>query len=208
MPPVLIELQYLPPLSAVALMERSGTVLLERFEHYRKGSYRNRCIIYGANGPVALSIPLEQGKHQQLPVTEVRISYQLPWHRLHWQAIRSAYGKAPYFEHYAPELEAIFADPGPLLWDFNLRLLRWALAKTAPEVALNFTDTFNPSSGPEVLDLRHRILPKTRGEEHFGLKFPTYWQSFAEKHGFQPDLSVLDVVMNCGPSNTSLKFEV
>lgn len=198
MPPVLIELQYLPPVSAFALMVCSGTVYLERSEHYRKGSYRNRCIIYGANGPVALSIPLEQGKHQQLPVPEVRISYHRPWHRLHWQAIRSAYGKAPYFEHYAPELEAIYADPGPLLWDFNLRLLRWAMAKTAPEVEIRFTETYYTIPGPDVLDLRHCILPKTKGKVQFGLTFPPYWQPFAEKHGFQPDLSVLDVLMNCG----------
>ena len=38
-----------------------GRVWVEGFDHYAKQTYRNRCVIAAADGPLALTIPTEKG---------------------------------------------------------------------------------------------------------------------------------------------------
>ena len=98
---ILLEIQYLPSLQYVSKLLQCPKIYLEQHENYSKGSYRNRCHIAGAQGLQRLSIPLEGGKHQQQPIREVRISNDESWQSQHWTSIKSAYGKSPFFEHYA-----------------------------------------------------------------------------------------------------------
>ena len=88
-------LYYLPPVSWCAAAWNSEAIVVEACENYQKGSLRNRCFIAGPNGVQRLSIPLEKGKHRQMPIRDVRIAYDEPWQRQHWRSISTAYGNAP-----------------------------------------------------------------------------------------------------------------
>jgi len=96
----LFPIAYLPPVSYVALCCRSGTILLEKHEHYVKQSLRNRALIYGANGILPLIIPVRHDGLATLPVHEVRIDYSTPWQKIHWRSITSAYRNSAFFEYY------------------------------------------------------------------------------------------------------------
>ena len=197
----LIELFYWPPVSWLTLARRSDVLWLEACENFQKGSYRNRCHIAGPNGVQRLSIPLQKGKHQQTPIREVRIAYDEPWQRNHWRSIRTAYGNAPFFEHYADEVAPFFEKNYPFLFDLNLEIVHFLFKKLDWKGHLRPTETYRAPSQPPapetLLDARDLIRPdKPTIAEWFA---PTpYPQVFTERHGFLPDLSALDMLFCCG----------
>ena len=76
-------------------------VLIEVQESFVKQTYRNRCLIHDAQGhEVILTVPVLKVEHKQL-TRDVQISYQQHWQHQHWMALRSAYGKSPYWDYYA-----------------------------------------------------------------------------------------------------------
>ncbi len=199
---LLIESQYLPPVAYFQLMAQSDTTIVEGAEHYSKGSYRNRCHIAGANGILRLSIPLESGKHQQKPIQEVRVSYQEPWHKQHWQSIQSAYGQSPYFDFYGEELKDILFEKKEKLFELNQALLAWAceaLQFEAPTISTVFEK--NPE-GKE--DYRNKVHPKKDSP----VQLLPYTQIFEERHGFLENLSIVDLIFCKGPEASSVLLAV
>lgn len=105
---LILEAQYFPPLDYFSKIILFNNISIEAHEHYQKGSYRNRCHIATSQGVHPLSVPLKKGKNAQMPIKEVQIAYDVNWQRLHWQSLKTAYGSAPFWEHYAPVLEPFF----------------------------------------------------------------------------------------------------
>ncbi len=192
----ILPVHYLPCISWFGVLSTYPAVALEHHEHYQKGSYRNRCHIAGPQGMQRLSVPLIKGKHQQQRITEVRISYEMAWYAQHWHAIRTAYGSAPYFIHYADAVHDLLYSRPQKLFDLNLAIVQWLhttiglsaeiLLTTAygkgpmGETAINLTDIWKPGH-PESVS--------------------RYRQVFGDRHGFLPDLSILDLLMNLGPES-------
>ena len=181
---------YFPPAAWFLAARRRGSWHWEAHENYQKGGWRNRCRIAAANGPLLLSVPLAGGKHARQPVGEVRISHRTDWQRQHAQTIRSAYGRAPYFEHYGPDLLETLLTPQPrLLWELNLRLTRHLLRALGWPLDVSPTEEFlggDAGSGPS---------PEGIGP---------YPQVFSERHGFLDGLSVLDALFCLGPEFATL----
>ena len=196
---MLVELHYLPCIQYMSKLVSFPEVCIERQENYQKGSFRNRCTIAYPNGPLTLSIPLKKGKNEQLSITKTAIANGQPWQKKHWAAIRSAYGKSPFFEHYADDLEVIFKTKFDFLFDFNLVLLEKIMDLLQISTKLSFTASYDISV-QSSLDLREKINPKAHKlspDPAFNPK--RYPQVFEEKTGFLPNLSVLDLLFCCGP---------
>jgi hypothetical protein len=172
-------------------------VVIEARENYQKGSYRNRMHIIGANGPEMLSIPLRSGKHQQKPIREVEIAYDEPWDVTHWRAIKTAYGSAPYYEHYADQLESLIMSKPGYLFDFNLQVLDWLLSAIGLK-SYELTDRFEKVP-VDKLDLRNTIRPKSPPDDN-NFRAVEYFQVFDDRHAFEPNLSILDLLFALGPA--------
>jgi hypothetical protein len=188
-----------------------SVIYIEACENYQKQSYRNRCQFYAADGKQSLSFPIihAEGTHKHL-ISEVRIDYSTPWVMQHKRAIISAYRTSAYFEYYQDELFAILDSKPEKLIDLNTRLLEFFLEKTGIKAEIRMTQTYSPEaratdcSGEEVIctDFRESIHPKRPNDilERMKLKKP-YFQVFSEKHGFIPDLSIMDLLFNEGPDS-------
>jgi len=181
---------------------------MEQCEHYRKGSYRNRTYIAGANGPLRLTIPLRKGKNEQQPIDGVQIAYEQSWQQQHWGSIQSAYGNAPFFPFYADELAPLFEEPIDLLVRWNRLLLTTILDCLGLDSTLPETRTWEEQLSAGTDDWRNAIHPK----EHRGRPDPkwqpnAYPQVFLEKHGFLPNLSILDLLFCAGPESVSILEE-
>ncbi len=197
-PPILLDLHYLPSTSWFSLLAQATSIYLEQHENYIKGSFRNRCHIAAVNGPHRLSIPLDKGKHQKMPIRQVRIAYQEPWQAQHWQAIRSAYGNSPFFEHYADYLRPFFKEKKyALLWDFNFDLMNTLIKLTHINTPIILTEEWQAEPTGNILDMRGKISPKMQGT-HF--HFKKYPQVFEDRLGFLENMSILDLLFCMGPS--------
>src|SRR5260221_4908568 len=126
---VIAELQYFPPISFVSTLFKESYVYLDLYETYRKMSFRNRCLIAGAEGIISLSIPLKEGRSQLLPLREVRISETEQWQTSHFKSICSAYNRSPFFEYYADELKTMYSKQVSSLAEWNLSCLDWLQKK-------------------------------------------------------------------------------
>ncbi len=201
--PVLIELPYWPPVSWLATVAPCKTVCLEAAEHYQKGSYRNRCQLAGPNGLQRLSIPLAKGKHQQTPIREVRVANDEAWQQQHWRSIATAYGNAPFFEHYADPIRQFYRQKPLFLFDFNLQLLEWLLEKIGWEKRLVLQTEFLLPAPAGFDDRRNAIRPGNPAPPDRFAAAP-YPQVFLERHGFLPDLSALDLLFCCGKNSGAI----
>lgn len=200
---LLLELHYLPCVQYFSKLAHYPVVYLEHKENYQKGSYRNRCYIAGANGMLRLSVPLQQGKNEQQAIREVAIAYKEPWQAQHWGSIRSAYGNAPFFEYYAAYLQPHFEQKPALLFDFSLGLLRSIIGLLQLDCEIRLTEDFHKDAPDGMADLRNAIHPKRHrqmSDPHF--EAVPYPQVFLEKHGFLPNLSILDLLFCSGPQAT------
>jgi hypothetical protein len=175
-------------------------IYIEACENYQKQSYRNRCHFYAADGIQSLSFPiLHEGNTHKRPISEVRIDYSKPWVMQHKRAIVSAYRTSAYFEYYQDELFAILDSKPEKLIDLNTRLLEFFLEKTGIKAEVHMTESYG-QDGCE--DLREAIHPKRQDTILQKLKLEKpYFQVFAEKHGFIPNLSIMDLLFNEGPDS-------
>lgn len=206
---ILIELQYLPPIQYFVKLYQFDNLQLEAKENYAKGTYRNRCHIAGANGLQRLSIPLQKGKNRQQSIQEVQISHNQNWVGEHWHSIKSAYGNSPFFEYYADEFLPFYKMKYELLWNWNRDLLNKMIELLQIDCKITESTAFiKPEAQiatPLILDFRNSIQPKiSRHKEDDAFKKVSYGQVFIEKHGFLPNLSILDLLFCQGPNASEI----
>ena len=226
--PKLFTTAYLPPVSYLAaiaeemegLSNRSdginslelipSVIYIEACENYQKQSYRNRCRVYASDGVQDLNIPIiHEGGTHKLPISELRIDWSKPWFQQHERAIVSAYRTSAYFEYYMDEFFDIYRKQPERLIDLNTSLLHFILEKTGIAAEVRFTEDFNryaivTAEGHQTTctDLRETIHPKRPDTILKDLKLERpYFQVFAHKHGFQSNLSAIDLLFNEGPDS-------
>lgn len=201
---------YFGPVQWYQKLYRYSHVLIEQYETFPKQTYRNRCLIATTNGVQALTVPVhhasEPSSLHPSPVTlHQKISDHGNWRHLHWQALQSAYGESPFFEYYEDDLRPFFTERNwEYLIDYNDAICRkmCELLDIHPNISL--TKAYTPSAIHLPLstsnDFREAINPKHPIEDAEFTPRP-YYQVYQKKHGFLPNLSILDLLLNMGPES-------
>jgi hypothetical protein len=189
-------------------------VYIEQHEHYLKQSYRNRCEILTANGRLTLVIPVERSNGKKMFIRDVQISYAQPWQNSHWRALTVAYNSSPFFEYYCDDLKPFFERNEIFLFDFNTKLTNKILELMGINTPIFFTDEYKNFDDDFAFDHRQNINPKARFYADDKTVSPQkYYQVFAQKFGFVPNLSIVDLLFNEGPNakdelGKSIKYKV
>lgn len=186
---------YLAPVEYYTALVKADTILLEHCDNYVKQTYRNRCHIAAANGPMVLSIPVEKGNSAKQLTRDVRISEHTGWQMNHWRSIESAYNSTPFFEYYKDELIPFYEKKWDFLWDLNQEIQVKILELLDLQPNIKLTSEYQSTYDGTALDLRESIHPKR--ENGSGL-FKPYYQVFDQRFGFQPNLSIIDLLFNMG----------
>ena len=217
---MLLSVAFCPPVSWFAAAARDFTlspdrvipsvVHLEACEHFQKQSYRNRCRILTANGVENLQVPVVHGDNlYHTCIRDVRVDYSVPWITRMERAVSSAYESSAYFYHYRDDFFSLLESMPRTLWELDLSLIGFFLAKTGLAVDFRPTGSFEKpkrcdaaAAGWPGDDLRETIHPKRPNTllRALDLEKP-YFQVFAGKYGFQSDLSVMDLLFNEGPDS-------
>lgn len=183
--------------------------------------FENRNRILGPTGEQWLTVPVHRDRH--LPLSQVRVVKGDPWRRKHWRSIELAYYKAKFWNEYAPTFECFYTRDWDLLVDLTHEMLAWFLDRLGVAVPIVRASSIGCEGAKSalVLDMCKRLGAteyifgalgkdyadvaafkaagiKVRFQEY---KHPTYPQM---RRGFVPNLSVLDLMMNCGPKSLEI----
>ena len=194
---------WFAPIPYYIALNRYKTRCIDGAEHFVKQSYRNRCVIATANGPMSLSLPIESGRSPRMPIQDVRVSDHGNWQSLHWNSLLSAYRSSPFFEYYADDIRPFFDEKKPFLFDYNERIRRCICALIPLDASAMITDRYRSTDQvPEdSVDFRSRLNEKVLPTTQLQLTSKPYYQVFEGKFGFTPDLSILDLLFNMGPES-------
>jgi WbqC-like protein len=212
---------YLPWLGYFAKMAAADGFVLHDESRYERRGMLNRNKILTAQGPLMLTVPLA---HDDLRAERLLCNIRVVddgWRRRHWKAIQLAYRRAPHFELHAGFLEAYygreyathaelcepFVDyataalglPPKLGKTSEMRLPPFDRNSIIPILCERFgAETF--IAGAKVGDYLRWDVVRARGIDvrAFDYDHPAYRQMFSP---FVPRLSVLDLLMNCGPES-------
>ena len=202
----LLQTTYFGPVQWYQKLKRYDHCVIEQYDSYQKQTYRNRCVIATANGLQALTVPVD---HSPLTIDHVhckdlRISDHNQWRRVHWNALQSAYSESPFFEYYADDIRPFFEQKYEFLIDFNEAIRQKMCELLDIETSVSYSSGFMVHGswfmvqGSGFRDFREVIHAKhPQDDPEFQPR--SYWQVFQHRYGFQPNLSILDLLFCMGP---------
>ena len=191
---------YFPTIASFSLLVTTPCVL-EVSDNYQKQTYRNRTYIYGANGKQILTVPILHtgGETGRQLYKDVRVDNQVAWQKLHWKTLQTAYRTSPFFEYYEDKIAPIFIQKHTFLLDLNIRTIEVVLDCLHKEITWEKTTTYEPTY-EGLSDCRYL----TNAKEAYQVDQAPYYQIFSDKHGFIPNLSILDLLFHEGNQTISL----
>ena len=192
---VLIHPTYFPNIAHFVAMVKAEEVVFETDDNFLKQTYRNRTYIYGANGKLAINIPVIHTQKNRQKYRDVKIFNEENWQVQHWKSLLSAYRSSPFFEYYIDELQPLFEKKVDFILDFNLACLEVICDCLALELNTSKTETYQIEFTDKT-DFRFLVNAKKEQAHHFD----SYTQVFHDKHGFIENLSILDLLFNEGPN--------
>ena len=179
---------YLPPISWFVNLLADEPILIEQHENFQKQTFRNRCTIDSPNGPLHLTIPIDRSTFTggKCPMKDVRISAHSDWQRQHWYALETSYFNTPFFEYLQDDFRPIFEQRWTFLIDFNEALVHQCCQLLDIQPGIHRTEAYTG------ITPCNEFIPRP------------YYQVFCHKHGFLPDLSIIDILFNMGKESILL----
>ena len=161
-------------------------------------------VIATTNGPLSLTIPTNHDT--SMAMKDIRISDHANWRHVHWNALASAYGESPFFEYYQDDIRPFYEKKYEFLFDFNMEIMYKMIELLDIRPQISITYGYYPKGsdldkiqgeGEQIVDFRDAIRPKKPlPDSEFTPK--RYYQVYEQKHGFLPNMSILDLLFNEG----------
>lgn len=198
---VLLSSTYFGPIQWYQKLNRFDKILIEQHDSFVKQTWRNRCIIATANGRQQLSVPTSAAPSDIAGSPNATlVSDHGNWQHVHWNALKSAYGESPFFEYYADDIQPFFEKEQGNLYQYNMRICHTICQLLDIEPDISLTDHYisrEEVADMGITDLRDVIRPKhPLPDPDFEPR--RYYQVYGQRHGFLPNLSILDLLFNMG----------
>lgn len=189
---ILLHPTYFPSISHFVAMIQADAITFEVEDNFQKQTNRNRMYIASANGLQMLNIPIKHTKNTHKKYKDIRIEHTSSWQKQHFKSLEAAYRTSPFFEYFEDDIYPIFEGKFEFLMDLNFKTHEILTDCLGIELAYNKTTSFIVEDS-QLSDLRHLANGKKDRQN-----FVPYTQVFSNKHEFQGNLSILDLLFNEG----------
>jgi hypothetical protein len=225
----LLSTTYFGPVQWYQKLYRSEEVVIEQWESFQKQTYRNRCLIATTQGIQALTVPIERGTSpliKDIRISDHGNWRHLHWNAIISAYGESPFFEyyqddiRPFFEkkwEFLLDFNEAIREKMCELLDiqpkvnyssefkvYSLEFKDYSLEFKVDSLEMNTqlaeksTINYKQSTINKEIDFREGIRPKhPQPDPDFEAK--PYYQVYQQKHGFLPNLSVLDLLMNMGP---------
>lgn len=200
--------EFFPRLPYAALLLAADRFVLADTFPFSRQSGQNRARIRTAQGPRWMTVPRRHGGLGQ-PLTDVAVVDD-GWRRRHLATLRAAYGMAPFYDHVAPELADLLGRPATSLADLAADTVAWTARwlRAPAEIVRASALPGAPDALAAALGEADALLtlPESADGDRQQVGVPVRVLRFHEAErrqafpGFEPGLSVLDLVFNYGPA--------
>jgi hypothetical protein len=214
--------QYLPWLGYFDKLDRCDVFCLLDTVQYKKNEFQNRNRVKTADGWQWLTVPVTYRFPQR--INEVGINQTVYWQRKHLQALKSNYGKSAFFDTYYESFEKLYQESYEMIVDINVASIELLMKLLGLQRKLVLASSLK--IGTEDPTLRLVEICSVLGGEYYlsgrdGAKYmdvemfqnhnvevlyqnfehPQYPQCFGP---FEPNMSVVDLLFNCGPESLTI----
>ncbi len=188
---------YFSPIAQYMAITNADEIVFEVEDNFQKQTYRNRCYIYGPNGKQLLNIPVKHISGPKKKKTkDTLVDNTTPWQSQHLKSLQIAYRNSPFFEFYEDDLLPIFTKNYTYLLDLNIDT--YLFITDALQISQHYTKT-----DEYVVSEEKEFRNLANAKQELDIKFNRYIQMFDDKHGFQKNLSILDLLFMEGPNAIS-----
>jgi hypothetical protein len=119
---VILQPSYIPWRGYFDLIRRADVFVFYDDVQYDKHGWRNRNRIKTPGRLHWLTIPVHHkgNVNEHTPINQIRIQWERPWNKAHWNTLTQFYRKAPFFDACRPLLEPFYRQQPELLADFTI----------------------------------------------------------------------------------------
>lgn len=184
---------------------------------YTKNDWRNRNKIKTANGLIWLTVPVLFNFNKNTLIEDVKIDHKKDWVKKHIESVRFSYSKTPYFKAYADEFFNILNKKFDTISGLNVNIINWIMREL--DIKTNIKMSSEYSAVGTRTDRLIDILKKAGATSYLSgpsaksylevekfreagleLEYKVYdYPDYPQLYGkFEPQVSVLDLLFNCG----------
>lgn len=213
---------YLPWLGYFDKLRRCHTFCLLDTVQYKKNEFQNRNRIKTAQGWQWLTVPVTYRYPQR--IKEIGVNQTVDWQRKHLEALKTNYGRTPFFHTYIERFEKFYEQAFNHLVEVNvesIRLLMKLLQIDCDLVRASSLPVHNDHPTGRLADICRTLggdayLSGRDGAQYMDLdvfrarEIQVFFQYFnhpiyPQPYGpFEPNLSALDLLFNCGPDSLTI----
>lgn len=188
-----LEPTYFPPISHWKHIS-SNNLQWSINSRYNKQTLTNRTYIDSSNGELMLTVPIKHsGKNVPRKFSEIKIDNSSNWKKTHYKSIKICYQSSPFFEFYEDDISFFYESDYEYLHQLNFASINLVCKWINLEMP---KENFNVQE-KEFINLIYLSNTKRTRE----LLEKKYTQTFQVSNGFINDLSILDLIFNCGPDS-------
>jgi hypothetical protein len=219
---------YLPWMGYFQIMKEADVYVFLDNVQFEQRSWQSRNRIKSVEKFVWLSIPTHH--NNQSRINEVEIDNSKPWNRQHLNAIKTSYGKARYFNDYSSFFKSVYELKWTNLELLNIHLIKYFASQLglsplfvkASKLGLEgkrtsllldickmfgadrYVSSIGAKDYMEADGAKEIFMNEGIKVEFMKIKLFKYPQLFGE---FIPELSVIDLLLNCGPAFSKRLFD-